>query len=114
MLVCHRDLRQHDTGPQLHCATQRSTTLCRAEWLSVFAELQDAVEEVLPTLREQGITVFLLSETCSVQGINTLLDKISLASDEPLSKDLRANVNIRSTALYIYTSGTTGEATKLL
>lgn len=87
----------------LHCFS-----CCGAKVIIASAELQDAVEEVLPTLREQGITVFLLSETCSVQGINTLLDKISLASDEPLSKDLRANVNIRSTALYIYTSGTTG------
>lgn len=66
------------------------------------------MEEVLPTLREQGISVYLLSETCSIQGINTLSDKISKASDEPLPRDLRANVTIRSTALYIYTSGTTG------
>uniref|UniRef100_A0A7N9AP03 long-chain-fatty-acid--CoA ligase n=1 Tax=Mastacembelus armatus TaxID=205130 RepID=A0A7N9AP03_9TELE len=70
--------------------------------------LQDAIEEVLPTLREQGTSVYLLSESCSIQGIDTLSDKISKASDQPLSSDLRANVNIRSTALYIYTSGTTG------
>ncbi len=92
----------------LHCATERSHTLCGAECLSVFAELQDAVEEILPTLREQGISVYLLSEACSIQGINALSDKISQASDQPLSRDLRANVNIRSTALFIYTSGTTG------
>uniref|UniRef100_A0A7N6BK82 long-chain-fatty-acid--CoA ligase n=1 Tax=Anabas testudineus TaxID=64144 RepID=A0A7N6BK82_ANATE len=77
-------------------------------FFSVFAELQDAVEEVLPTLREQGISVFILSESCSIQGIDSLSNKISQASDQPLSRDLRANVNIRSTALYIYTSGTTG------
>uniref|UniRef100_A0A7N8XBN9 long-chain-fatty-acid--CoA ligase n=1 Tax=Mastacembelus armatus TaxID=205130 RepID=A0A7N8XBN9_9TELE len=80
----------------------------RSETLSVFTELQDAIEEVLPTLREQGTSVYLLSESCSIQGIDTLSDKISKASDQPLSSDLRANVNIRSTALYIYTSGTTG------
>lgn len=79
----------------------------------VFAELQDAVEEVLPTLTEQGIRVYLLSEACSIQGINTLSDKISQASDQPLSRDLRANIHIRSTALYIYTSGTTGTKTPL-
>lgn len=73
-----------------------------------FAELQDAVEEVLPTLREQGISVYILSESCNIQGIDSLSNKISQASDQPLSRDLRANVNIRSTALYIYTSGTTG------
>ena len=72
------------------------------------AELQDAVEEILPTLTEQGISVFLLGDGRSVEGIKPLSDKISKASDEPLSPDLRANVHIRSTALYIYTSGTTG------
>lgn len=86
-------------------------TLYRAESLCVlcvFAELQDAVEEVLPTLKEQGITVYLLSDTCKTEGIKTLSEKISRASDEPLSPQLRANIHIRSTALYIYTSGTTG------
>lgn len=92
----------------LHCSTEGSDMLYRAECFSILAELQDALEEVLPTLREQGISVYLLSEACSVQGIKTLSDKISQASDQPLSRDLRANVNIRSTALYIYTSGTTG------
>ncbi|XP_044048974.1 hsFATP2a_ACSVL_like domain-containing protein [Siniperca chuatsi] len=87
----------------LHCFS-----CCGAKVIIASPELQDAVEEVLPTLREQGISVYLLSESCSIQGINTLSDKVSQASDQPLSRDLRANVNIRSTALYIYTSGTTG------
>lgn len=75
---------------------------------SVFAELQDAVAEVMPTLQEQGISVYLLSDACTVPGIDALSGEISRASDEPLSRSLRANVHIRSTALYIYTSGTTG------
>uniref|UniRef100_A0A7N6BDS2 long-chain-fatty-acid--CoA ligase n=1 Tax=Anabas testudineus TaxID=64144 RepID=A0A7N6BDS2_ANATE len=87
----------------LHCFS-----CCGAKVIIVSPELQDAVEEVLPTLREQGISVFILSESCSIQGIDSLSNKISQASDQPLSRDLRANVNIRSTALYIYTSGTTG------
>uniref|UniRef100_A0A8D3D2Q3 long-chain-fatty-acid--CoA ligase n=1 Tax=Scophthalmus maximus TaxID=52904 RepID=A0A8D3D2Q3_SCOMX len=87
----------------LHCFS-----CCGAKVLIVSPELQDAVEEVLPMLREQGIAVYILSDSCGVQGINSLSDKISRASDEPLSRDLRANVTIRSTALYIYTSGTTG------
>ncbi|XP_056137400.1 hsFATP2a_ACSVL_like domain-containing protein [Lampris incognitus] len=87
----------------LHCFS-----CCGARTLIVSAELQDAVEEVLPKLREQGISVYILSEECSTEGINTLSDKISQASDEPLSRDLRANINVKSTALYIYTSGTTG------
>lgn len=95
----------------LRCATQRPDVLRRPESLSVFAELQDAVAEVLPTLEEQGIRVYILSDACSVQGVITLSDKISQASDQPLSRALRANVSIRSTALYIYTSGTTGTLT---
>ncbi|XP_041795090.1 very long-chain acyl-CoA synthetase-like [Chelmon rostratus] len=87
----------------LHCFS-----CCSAKVIIASAELQDAVEEVLPTLRERGISVYLLSEACSIQGINTLSDKISQASDQPLPQDLRANVSIRSVALYIYTSGTTG------
>ncbi|XP_053175781.1 hsFATP2a_ACSVL_like domain-containing protein [Scomber japonicus] len=87
----------------LHCFS-----CCGAKVLIASPELQDAVEEILPTLKEQGISVYLLSDTCKIEGINTLSEKISRASDEPLSPQLRANIHIRSTALYIYTSGTTG------
>uniref|UniRef100_A0AAV2L1Z1 long-chain-fatty-acid--CoA ligase n=1 Tax=Knipowitschia caucasica TaxID=637954 RepID=A0AAV2L1Z1_KNICA len=87
----------------LHCFS-----CCGAKVLITCPELLTAVEEVLPTLTEQGISVFVLSNSCSVPGIRTLSDKVQKASDEPLPRDLRANVTIRSTALYIYTSGTTG------
>lgn len=100
-------LECYDTATRRRCdtlSTERST---------VFAELQDALAEVMPTLQEQGITVYLLSDACPIQGVNALAGQISEASDEPMSQDLRANVHIRSTALYIYTSGTTGtEQTK--
>lgn len=96
------------------CVAQRHARAVarRAHVPPVFAELQDAVVEVLPTLREQGIAVYFLSEASSTPGISSLSDKIAQASDQPLSRDLRANVHIRSTALYIYTSGTTGNAGK--
>ncbi|XP_017261330.1 hsFATP2a_ACSVL_like domain-containing protein [Kryptolebias marmoratus] len=87
----------------LHCFS-----CCGSKIIIASPELQAAVEEVLPTLREQGISVFLLADSCSTPGISPLADKISRASDEPLSPELRANVHIQSTALYIYTSGTTG------
>uniref|UniRef100_A0A671MGL6 long-chain-fatty-acid--CoA ligase n=1 Tax=Sinocyclocheilus anshuiensis TaxID=1608454 RepID=A0A671MGL6_9TELE len=58
----------------LHCFS-----CCGANVLIAAAELLDAVEEILPALKEKGITVYLLS-----------------------------NIHIRTTALYIYTSGTTG------
>ncbi|XP_068170096.1 long-chain fatty acid transport protein 2-like [Antennarius striatus] len=81
---------------------------CGAKVIITCAELQDAVVEILPTLREEGVRVFLLSGSCSIQDIKPLEDEISQASDQPLPRALRANVHIRSTALYIYTSGTTG------
>lgn len=63
----------------------------------------------MPTLREQRISVFIMSERCDVEGIQSLSNKIQQASDEPLSRQLRANIHLKSPALYIYTSGTTGE-----
>lgn len=87
----------------LHCFS-----CCDAKVLVAGAELRGAVEEVLPTLKEQGIRVFIMSERCDVEGIESLSDKIQQASDEPLSPQLRANINLKSAALYIYTSGTTG------
>ncbi|XP_042341978.1 very long-chain acyl-CoA synthetase-like [Plectropomus leopardus] len=87
----------------LHCFS-----CCEAKVLVAGAELREAVEEVLPTLKQQGVSVFIFSEDCDVEGIESLSDKIQQASDEPLPPQLRANVGIKSPALYIYTSGTTG------
>ncbi|XP_030620852.1 very long-chain acyl-CoA synthetase isoform X2 [Chanos chanos] len=87
----------------LHCFS-----CCGAKALIAAAELKEAVEEVLPTLREQNVSVYILSETSQTEGMSSLRDKINLASDEPLSKTLRFNVTLKSPALYIYTSGTTG------
>ncbi|KAM6961031.1 long-chain fatty acid transport protein 2-like [Aplochiton taeniatus] len=87
----------------LHCFS-----CCGAKVIIASEELKDAVEEVLPVLKQQGISVYILAEKCSTEGIKPLSDEISQASDEPLSPELRANVNIKSAALYIYTSGTTG------
>ncbi|KAM4602598.1 long-chain fatty acid transport protein 2-like [Polymixia lowei] len=87
----------------LHCFS-----CCDAKVLVAGAELRGAVEEVLPSLREQGVRVFILSEHCDTEGMEGLSDKIQQASDEPLSPQLRANTTLMSPALYIYTSGTTG------
>ncbi|MEQ2275783.1 hypothetical protein XENORESO_008768 [Xenotaenia resolanae] len=93
---------------QAHMSSIAQHFCLRLNPYSVSAELLDAVEEVLPTFREQGIRVFLLSDSCSVEGITPLSDKIAEASDKPMPPELRANVRYRGTALYIYTSGTTG------
>lgn len=71
------------------------------------------MEEVFPTLREQGIRVFVLSDHVEADGFESLCDKIQNASDQPLSPELRANIHHKSPALYIYTSGTTGNLTAL-
>ncbi|KAG8001272.1 Very long-chain acyl-CoA synthetase [Nibea albiflora] len=70
----------------LHCFS-----CCEAKTLVVGADLRGAVEEVLPTLTQQGVRVFVLSDHCDVDGIESLSDKIQKASDQPLSPQLRAN-----------------------
>lgn len=87
----------------LHCFS-----CSEAKVLVAGADLKGAVEEVLPTLKEQGVRVFILSDKSDVEDITSLTDKIEQASDEPLSPHLRADINLKSRALYIYTSGTTG------
>ncbi|KAM6943054.1 long-chain fatty acid transport protein 2-like [Xenentodon cancila] len=87
----------------LHCFS-----CCEAKVLIAGADLKETIKEVLPSLREQGTQVFILSEHCDVEGIESLSDKIQQASDQPLSPQLRSNINLKSPALYIYTSGTTG------
>lgn len=87
----------------LHCFS-----CCDAKTLVAGADLRGAVEEVLPGLKSNGVRVFVLGEHCGVDGIETLSDKVEEASEEPLSLQLRANIDSRSPALYIYTSGTTG------
>ncbi|XP_067441175.1 long-chain fatty acid transport protein 2-like [Thunnus thynnus] len=87
----------------LHCFS-----CCEAKVLVAGADLRGAVEEVLPTLKQQGVRVFILNEDCDLEGVESLSDKIQQASDQPLSPHLRASINIKSPALYIYTSGTTG------
>lgn len=78
-------------------------------FFSTVSDLRGAVEEVLPTLSQQGVRVFILGEGSDLEGAENLSDKIRQASDQPLSRQLRAGINATSPALYIYTSGTTGD-----
>ncbi|MGH0118981.1 UNVERIFIED_CONTAM: hypothetical protein FKN15_003530 [Acipenser sinensis] len=87
----------------LHCFS-----CCGAHALIAAPELKGAVEDVLVSLQEQNVSVFILSEESTTPGIESLNDKIHQASDQPLPQSLRSNVTIKSAALYIYTSGTTG------
>ncbi|KAK6475224.1 very long-chain acyl-CoA synthetase-like [Huso huso] len=87
----------------LHCFS-----CCGAQALIAAPELKGAVEDVLASLQEQNVSVFIMSEESTTPGIESLNDKIHQASDQPLPQSLRSNVTIKSTAVYIYTSGTTG------
>uniref|UniRef100_A0A8C1HZP2 long-chain-fatty-acid--CoA ligase n=1 Tax=Cyprinus carpio carpio TaxID=630221 RepID=A0A8C1HZP2_CYPCA len=102
---CSAALLNHNIRSKslLHCFS-----CCGATVLIAGAELQDAVEEVLPALREQGISVYILTDHVTTEGLESLTDKIAQASDEPIPADLRANITLSSPAVYIYTSGTTG------
>lgn len=79
--------------------------------LGFFAELLDAVEEVLPALVEQQVRVYVLADKCKTSHVETFNDKMRRASSEPVPKALRSGVTLANTAVYIYTSGTTGGGT---
>ncbi|KAM9817561.1 long-chain fatty acid transport protein 2-like [Neosynchiropus ocellatus] len=91
------------TKSLLHCFS-----CCEAKLLLVGEDLLGAVEEVLPTLKQNGVHVFILKESCDVEGIESLSDKLQQASDQPLPIQLTSKTHMKSPALYIYTSGTTG------
>ncbi|XP_029576394.1 very long-chain acyl-CoA synthetase isoform X1 [Salmo trutta] len=87
----------------LHCFN-----CCSAKLLIAAEELQEAVEEVLPSLREQGVCVYLMTKQCDTLGVEGFSDQVEEASDTPLPQALRSDITFKSPALYIYTSGTTG------
>ncbi|XP_056907278.1 long-chain fatty acid transport protein 2-like [Takifugu flavidus] len=87
----------------LHCFSR-----CGAKTLVADEELLDAVEEVLPTLLEQQVHVYILADRCKTSHVDTFNDKMRRASGEPVPRELRSSVTPGSTAVYIYTSGTTG------
>uniref|UniRef100_A0A4W5KZV0 long-chain-fatty-acid--CoA ligase n=1 Tax=Hucho hucho TaxID=62062 RepID=A0A4W5KZV0_9TELE len=93
----------------------RSTSLlhcfncCSAKLLIAAAELQEAVKEVLPSLRGQGVCVYLMAKHCDTPGVEGFSDQVEEASDTPLPQALRSDITFKSPAVYIYTSGTTGE-----
>ncbi|XP_067827330.1 long-chain fatty acid transport protein 2-like [Heptranchias perlo] len=87
----------------LHCFQSSG-----AQVLIAGSGLRSSVEEVLPALREGNVTVFILDDKCTTEGIENLNDKIQAASDQPMPLSLRSHVTLHSPFVYIYTSGTTG------
>ncbi|XP_040348598.1 long-chain fatty acid transport protein 2 [Herpailurus yagouaroundi] len=87
----------------LHCFQ-----CCGAKVLLVSPELQEAVEEVLPSLKKDNVSIYYVSRTSNTDGVESLLDKVDEVSTEPIPESWRSEVTFSSPALYIYTSGTTG------
>ncbi|XP_006831731.1 PREDICTED: very long-chain acyl-CoA synthetase-like isoform X2 [Chrysochloris asiatica] len=87
----------------LHCFQ-----CCGAKVLLASPELQAAVEEVLPSLKKDGVSIYYVSRTSNTDGIDSFLDKVDEVSTEPIPESWRSEVTFSTPALYIYTSGTTG------
>ncbi|XP_040020772.2 long-chain fatty acid transport protein 2 [Gasterosteus aculeatus] len=91
------------TKSLLHCFD-----CCKAQVLIAAAELEEAVRDVLPSLKEQDVTVLLMAKHCDTPGIQSFSDEVDEASDASLPRHLRSHITSKSPAVYIYTSGTTG------
>ncbi|XP_041753273.2 long-chain fatty acid transport protein 6 [Coregonus clupeaformis] len=87
----------------LHCFN-----CCGAKTLVVGADLLDSLEDILPGLQEDGISVWAMKNESSHTEVHTLLDKMHQASDKPTPPALRAATSLKAATLYIFTSGTTG------
>ncbi|XP_045142401.1 very long-chain acyl-CoA synthetase, partial [Echinops telfairi] len=87
----------------LHCFQ-----CCGAKVLLAAPELQAAVEEVLPSLKKDDVSIFYVSRTSNTDGVGSFLDKVDEVSTEPIPESWRSEVTLATPALYIYTSGTTG------
>lgn len=85
----------------LHCVQS-----CGAKSFVVGADLVNSLDEVLPTLKANGIDVWVSDTSSPHQLVHTLLDKVEQASDEPLLNLPKAD--LMSNFLFIFTSGTTG------
>ncbi|KAM4830684.1 long-chain fatty acid transport protein 2 isoform X1 [Urocitellus parryii] len=81
---------------------------CGAKVLLASPELREAVEEVLPSLKKDGVSVYYVSRTSNTDGVDSFLDKVDEVSTEPIPESWRSEVTFSTPALYIYTSGTTG------
>ncbi|XP_007455600.1 PREDICTED: very long-chain acyl-CoA synthetase isoform X2 [Lipotes vexillifer] len=87
----------------LHCFQ-----CCGAKVLLASPELQEAVEEVLPSLRKDNVAIYYVSRSSNTDGVDTFLDKVDEVSTESIPESWRSEVTFFTPALYIYTSGTTG------
>ncbi|XP_020505047.2 long-chain fatty acid transport protein 6 [Labrus bergylta] len=85
----------------LHCFQS-----CGAKTLVVSADLVGLVSEVLPDLKKDNMSLWVVDHTSPCDDFKSLLDKVENMSAETLS-DL-PKVDVMSNFLFIFTSGTTG------
>ncbi|XP_067424859.1 long-chain fatty acid transport protein 6 isoform X2 [Emydura macquarii macquarii] len=86
----------------LHCISS-----CEPKILVVGADMFGTLEDILPSL-QKDIGVWVMTKDCTLPSVNTLLDKLEAASEDPVPVNLRSANNLKSSVLYIFTSGTTG------
>ncbi|XP_006013010.1 long-chain fatty acid transport protein 6 [Latimeria chalumnae] len=87
----------------LHCFNS-----CEAKTLVVGEDLVCTLENILPELQKNGISVWVSGKVSNLQGVESLLDKMEAAPSDPVPLHLLLPTNPMSTFLYIFTSGTTG------
>ncbi|KAM4808207.1 long-chain fatty acid transport protein 6 [Rhinophrynus dorsalis] len=87
----------------LHCFHS-----CGAKMLVVGADLLETLQEILPNLQEDNISVWVMVKETSLQGVNTITDKLDSVTDAPVPRHLRLVNSTNAATLYIFTSGTTG------
>ncbi|XP_060111941.1 long-chain fatty acid transport protein 5 [Heteronotia binoei] len=81
---------------------------CETKVLLTTPDFKTAIEDILPSLRKEGIKVFYLSKDSPTEGVEALLGQIKSSSAEAIPFSFRANLAPESASLYIFTSGTTG------
>ncbi|ELK05428.1 very long-chain acyl-CoA synthetase isoform X1 [Pteropus alecto] len=87
----------------LHCFQ-----CCGAKVLLASPELQAAIQEVLPSLKKDDVSVYYVSRTSNTDGVDSFLEKVDEESTGPIPESWRSEVTFLTPAVYIYTSGTTG------
>uniref|UniRef100_A0A8B9FMP2 long-chain-fatty-acid--CoA ligase n=1 Tax=Amazona collaria TaxID=241587 RepID=A0A8B9FMP2_9PSIT len=81
---------------------------CAATVVSLLGVIYCKDAKILPFLKKENVKVYYLSKTSATEGVESFLDKVDAASDEPTLLSWRLDVTCETPAIYIYTSGTTG------
>ncbi|KAM4662453.1 long-chain fatty acid transport protein 3 [Discoglossus pictus] len=81
---------------------------CRARGVVTSPDLFEAILEILPELREMGVTVWVMGAGDYPPDVINLQDLMDKVSDEPLPPEMGRPKSPMEPAICIFTSGTTG------